>query len=599
VIALDVIDDAGLRLRCDRPALWSPTVSANTTVAAPGGVLRYLTHEGEEILVHNVIGPVRLAAKRAAARFAPPARDSTYAERPLVPVWAAFALAVAGGFALDAAFPSLGWWPLAFVAVTLALVSLVGRSLWGSVLVGAAFGAAFYFPHVSWASQFLGDDPLGWVPWVALATAETLVLAVLSPLITLAYRWLPRWRDTARARLAALPALVAGAWMARELVLGSWPYSGFPWGRLGMSQSESPIAPVASWLGVSGLGFLMVALCAGGVEAVRWAARVKRARADGAPARSVARWSGALPVGLLAVVMTVVPQFPTADAGTIRVGAVQGNGPAAYADQRAPQDVLRSQLAASTPLDSEQVDVVVWPEGGVDSDPAADPATARTLSAAADSYGAPILLNAASEVGDLVYNTSFLWTEDGPVATHAKRHPVPFGEYIPDRWLYGAIVPGLVDLLVREYTPGADSPVVDLGQASVGLAICFDVAFDDVIQEGAHDGAQVFMFQTNNADFRGTDENLQQLAIARMRAIETGRSVVNLSTTGTSQVFAPDGSTLQALPFDEAGLMVAEIELRDGLTAGTALGPWIQGLALWGTLASLAALAVRGRRRRS
>jgi apolipoprotein N-acyltransferase len=304
-----------------------------------------------------------------------------------------------------------------------------------------------------------------------------------------------------------------------------------------------------------------------------------------------------LPVALLAVVMTVVPQFPTADAGTLRVGAVQGNGPAAYADQRAPQEVLRSQLAASARLESERVDVVLWPEGGVDGDPAADQAIARVLSAAAGSYGAPIVLNGASAVGDLVYNTSFLWTEDGSVATHAKRHPVPFGEYIPDRWLYGAIVPELVNLLGREYTPGDDSPVLDLGQARAGLAICFDVAFDDVIREGVHDGAQVFMFQTNNADFRGTDENLQQRAIARMRAIETGRSVVNLSTTGTSQVFAPDGSMRQTLPFDEAGLMTADVELRDGSTAGIALGPWVQGLALWGTLASLAALAVRARSR--
>jgi apolipoprotein N-acyltransferase len=545
-------------------------------------------------LVHNVIpGRTARARVRASAGTA-----ATVAEHPLVPLWLALALAVAGGSALDAAFPSLGWWPLAFVAVPLALVSLVGRSLWGSVLVGAAFGAAFYFPHVSWSSQFLGDDPLGWVPWVALATFETLLLAVFSPLVTLAYRWLPRWRDTAAVRLVALPALVAGAWTARELVLGSWPYGGFPWGRLGMSQSESPIAPVASWLGVSGLGFLMVALCAGAVEAVRWAARVQRERAEhGERAGSAARWWGALPVALLAVVMTVVPQFPTADAGTLRVGAVQGNGPAAYADQRAPLEVLRSQLDASAPLESERVDVVVWPEGGVDSDPAENTATARTLSAAADAYGAPIVLNAASEVGDLVYNTSFLWTADGSVATHAKRHPVPFGEYIPDRWLYSAIVPDLVGLISRGYTPGDDSPVFDLGRAKAGLAICFDVAFDDVIQEGVNDGAQVFMFQTNNADFRGTDENLQQREIARMRAIETGRSVVNLSTTGTSQVFAPDGTLLQTLPFDKAGVLVTDIELRDGRTAGVVLGPWIQGLLWWGTLLSLAVVGLATRRR--
>ncbi|MGL1227172.1 nitrilase-related carbon-nitrogen hydrolase, partial [Vibrio parahaemolyticus] len=60
---------------------------------------------------------------------------------------------------------------------------------------------------------------------------------------------------------------------------------------------------------------------------------------------------------------------------------------------------------------------------------------------------------------------------------------------------------------------------MDIGGTRVGLAICFDVIYDDVIFDAARQGAQVYIFQTNNADFRGTDENVQQLAIARMRAI--------------------------------------------------------------------------------
>ncbi len=505
----------------------------------------------------------------------------------------ALALAAAGGYALDGAFPAFAWWPLAFVAVPLALVSFIGRTVGGGVLIGAAFGATFYFPHLSWARQFLGDNPFGWVPWVALATVETVLFAALSPLIVLTYRWLPRWRDTRIVRLLVLPALVAGAWMARELILGSWPYGGFPWGRLGMSQSASPIAPVASWLGVSGLGFLMVAVCAGSIEAVRWTVRTRAVPGADNGVRPRCRYFllSAIPVGLIAMVLLVVPQFPTRDAGMIRVGAVQGNGPAAYADERAAHEVLDSQLAASAALEDEQVDVVVWPEGSVDSDPAADRDTARVLSAAVAAYGAPVLLNAASAEEGRFYNTSFLWTNAGPEATHAKRHPVPFGEYVPDRELYEAIAPGLVALLQREYTPGNDSPVLDVDQVSVGLAICFDVVFDDVIQEGIRDGAQVFMFQTNNADFRGTDENLQQVAIARMRAVETGRSVVNVSTTGTSQTFTAEGRTVQTLASDEAGLMIAGVELRDGLTAGVVLGPWIQKLLLWGPLLSLVAVA--------
>ena len=110
----------------------------------------------------------------------------------------------------------------------------------------------------------------------------------------------------------------------------------------------------------------------------------------------------------------------------------------------------------------------------------------------------------------------------------------------------------------------------------MGLAICFDVIYDDVIWDGARDGAEVYMFQTNNADFRDTDENLQQLAFARMRAIETGRSVVNLSTVGTSQVIAPDGTTIDGLPADEAGHMLTDVPLRTGLTPAVVAGAAIK-----------------------
>ncbi len=105
------------------------------------------------------------------------------------------------------------------------------------------------------------------------------------------------------------------------------------------------------------------------------------------------------------------------------------------------------------------------------------------------------------------------------------------------------------------------------------------------------------MFQTNNADFRGTDENLQQLAFARMRAIETGRSVVNISTVGTSQMITHTGQTSASLDADEAGALLEDVELRSGLTAGVVLGPWLQQLMLWGGLGALVVGWWRARRR--
>ncbi|MGO1306649.1 MAG: apolipoprotein N-acyltransferase [Microbacterium gubbeenense] len=502
-------------------------------------------------------------------------------ERAILPLWAALVAAVVGGLALDASFPSLGIWPLAFVSVALSLVSLIGRRVWSASVVGLVYGLAFYLPHIDWAARFLGDDPLNWVPWVALAGVESIFMGAGAIVIALAYRWISRVMRPGPWRLAATSLVVAGVWTSRELIMGSWPYGGFPWGRIGMSQSESPLAVVTSWVGVAGLTFLMVLVVALAIEAVR----VMRVR------RTVGWWALTAPA-LLLIALILLPQFPTANAGSFRVVAVQGNGPTAYLDQGERYDVLDAQLQATEEAVGVDPDLVVWPEGGVGLDPLDDANAAAVLDRATRMVGAPILLNAAVPDGDLVFNRSMLWTAGGVEQSHDKRYPVPFGEYVPDRGLYEKIVPSLIGMIGREYEPGTDSPVMDIDGVQAALAICFDVLFDQHIEEGISGGAQVLIFQTNNADFRGTDENLQQLAFARMRAIESGRSVVNVSTVGTSQVIAPDGTTIDQIGVDEQGAIIADVELRDGTTPGILLGAGIRGFLLWIPLVSAAIFGV-------
>ncbi|MBN9190422.1 MAG: apolipoprotein N-acyltransferase, partial [Microbacterium sp.] len=356
----------------------------------------------------------------------------------------------------------------------------------------------------------------------------------------------------------------------------------------GVTQAGGPLAHLASWVGMSGLSFLIVLVCAAAIEYFR-AKRFRYVKT-------------AIPTLAVVAILILMPQFPTTPAGSLRVGAVQGNGPAGYFDKRSPDAVLNAQLAATAPLFGEKLDVLLWPEGGVDSDPTRNGATAATLDALARRIGAPMIVSAVTQRGSQYFNSSLLWKAgaDNPVQTYDKRHPVPFGEYVPDRWFYNALAPDLIGLIQRGYTPGTKPPVFDVDGVGVGLAICFDVIYDDVIWDGADDGAQVYMFQTNNADFRGTDENLQQLAFAQMRAMETGRSVVNISTVGTSQIIAPDGSEIAGLKADTAGHLLADVPLRTGLTPAVIAGPWIKGALGWGSLLALVAcgvvVTVRGRR---
>lgn len=500
--------------------------------------------------------------------------------RPLLPLRLAVIVAAVAGFLMNLAYPGASVWPLAFVAVALLLLTLIGRRAGGALLVGLIYGAVFFFLLVSWTSRYLGV-----VPWAALALLEAALTAVAVIPMALAYRWLPGAIPGRAGRLVGLPAVIGALWVGRELLLGSWPYTGFPWARLGMTQSQSPLATLSSWVGVSGLSFLIVFAVAMLVESVRL--------------RLWRRPTLLLVPAVLVITMVVTPAFPTAAAGTMRIGAVQGNGPTGYFDDREPYSVIQAQTEATEPLFGEQMDLLVWPEGGLDYDPFQDAALARRMTLVANRVDAPLLANAATGRGDEYFNTSMLWTQDGTAEqTHDKRFPVPFGEYVPDRDFYYAIVPDLIGLIGREYTHGTNPPLVDVDGVPVGLAICFDVIYDEVITEGIHGGAQVLVFQTNNADFRGTDENLQQLAFARMRAIETGRSVVNISTVGRSQMIGPDGTTTASLDADEAGALLEDVELRTGLTAGVVLGPWVQQLLLWGGLGALLFGWWRARRRR-
>ena len=308
--------------------------------------------------------------------------------RPLLPLWVAVLAAVAGGLVYDLGFPGASVWPLAFVGIALALVSLIGRSAWSALLVGFAFGLAFYLQQVSWTSLYLGP-----VPWLALSVLESLFVAVGGLLIALAYRWVPRASSSRWVRLIWLPLLVAGLWCAREAATGSIPYGGFPWGRAALSQSQSPFADVVSWVGSTGLGFIMVAIVAGVIEWVRL--------------RGWQDVRAAIPVAALVLVAILVPAWPTTPAGELRVASVQGNGPTGYFDERAPGDVLEAQLEATEPiLDDADIDVLLWPEGGSDIDPTRSEAAAEVFDSLSEQLDAPVVLNTVTTRDEYFFNTS-------------------------------------------------------------------------------------------------------------------------------------------------------------------------------------------------
>jgi apolipoprotein N-acyltransferase len=522
--------------------------------------------------------------------------------RPLLPLWGALVIAAASGPIMDAGFPDRDWWPLTFVGIAMVLASLIGRRPRSALLLGFIAGMTFYLVHIEWASLFLGP-----VPMVALSFLESLFVALGALLISLAYRWCAAAWPTTLGRLGLLPVIVGGLWTAREAISSVFPYGGFAWGRVALSQSESPFAGLFSWFGVSGVSFVMVALVAFLLEAVRAGAHTHPVRLGdihGGPVRApltpfpVARLTLVTAAVAVITALLLVPSFPVAISGSTTVAAVQGNGKAAYFDSREQGDLLAAQYAATAPLFSQDLDVdmVVWPEGASDIDPLISPYAARVFDRVSEELDAPLIAGAITERGDQIFNTSLLWhAGEGATDYYDKKHPIPFGEYVPDREFWEPLAPDLIGLIGRDYTPGTTDTVFDINGVIAGINICFDISDDAVMYDAVRDGAEILLAQTNNADFGDTDESLQQLAIARIRALELGRSVVNISTVGTSAIIAPDGSAIDRLPSYTAATMVADVPLSTTTTPAFVLA---RGIELLVSGLGLAALVIAGRTER-
>jgi apolipoprotein N-acyltransferase len=425
-------------------------------------------------------------------------------------------------------------------------------------LLGFVVGMSFYLTHISWAALFLGP-----LPMTALATLESLFFALGAAVITLAYRWIPLVWPGVWGRAGLLPVVVAGLWTAREAIASVWPYGGFAWGRVSLSQSMSPFSHLFAWLGVSGVSFVMALLVALALELwlLRGVSRLLRVT---------------LSVGAVAAILAV-PAWNTVSEGTMRVAAVQGNGKAGYFDARSQGDLLQAQVTATIPVFGSGADVVVWPESGTDVSPLSSSYAEGVFDFVVKKTGAPLISGAITEREELLFNSSLLWSTTsagsrGATDIYDKKHPVPFGEYVPDREFWRTFAPDLIDLIGRDYTPGTNDSVMNVNGTLVGVNICFDISDDQLMTETVQQGAKIIFAQSNNADFGRTDESLQQLAIARIRAIELGRSVVNISTVGTSAIIAPDGSTIDQLTWHTPGAMVADVPLRSQFTPAVMFG---------------------------
>ncbi len=469
-------------------------------------------------------------------------------------------LSAAGGALMWAAFPPLDWGPIAVPAVA-ALLWSVRRTerLAVAALHGLVFGLFFFVPLLYWLVEL---ELLAWLPLSVMQSLFMVVFAVVA--------WAFRYWPPARWWL-----VVTATWGLLEFLRGTWPLGGFSWGSLGVAIAGVPgFIGATQWIGPIGWSLIAVAVAAGLVLVVE----------DTENWRLVV---DPLVVGFL--LMLGGGLFPPSATGPeLDVAVVQGGTPCPQV--HCPDEnrlIFESHLALTREIPAGTVDLVVWPENslGTPYDPISNMEVRAALEGEARRLGAYLLVSGTEGSEDTFLNVNYFFGPTGSLLDqYRKRHPVPFGEYVPARRLF-SVLPAIARV-PRDMERG-EAPVVFVSdQGQIGSLISFEAAFTRYYRDTVVAGAQVIVVPTNESSYGHTPAADQLIDLASVNAAAVGQNVVIAAITGKSAFISPAGAVLASTDLFVEETLTHRINYQTGApTIYTRYGEWA-------LIAALAAAAI-------
>ena len=449
----------------------------------------------------------------------------------------ALLLSALSGALLSAAFEPVGKWWVAPIAIAAHMYALsISRK---KVLSSFLFAVTLNLIVLHWSSTFVGS-----LPWVILAVGMSIFYLPLA----LVSKW----------GMTAYPFL----YILLEELRNRFPFGGFGWVRVAYTQADSPFSKIAAIGGASALSALTLL-----IALILFFVTQRRISV----------------ITFLPFLLILIP-VNLSTTGNATVLMIQGNVPTLGLDFNSRAKAVFNNHFEKTQEEiakDPKVDFILWPENSVDVDPFLN----TDVNASLNSIQQPLIIGAILNKGSSLYNTSILWGGELP-NTYIKQHLTPFGEYIPLRSLARIISP-LVDE-VEDFSPGDGGETFSIGEIKVAPVICYELIDDDLLRQAAAD-SNILAVQTNSATFGMSAESAQQLSITRIRAIEHGRNIASVSTTGYSAIINSSGKVVEQTAMGSADSIRAEVGLIEGQTPRDAAGDW----ALIGVLVTLLLVARR------
>ena len=355
------------------------------------------------------------------------------------------------------------------------------------------------------------------------------------------------------------PLMASASWVALEYIRTTL-FSGFPWTLLADSQVyHLPLIQIASVTGVYGVSFLIV-----------WG-NLALARAFRGYFRAL------IPFGLTLILVlstgyVKLRQRPSGDQKPLKVALLQGNIDQYKKWNEAYVAEIKQTFQTLSERAAEQhVDLMIWPETSVPGYLTQDPALRVWLAGVILKSRAWHVLGAPAESDKKIFNAAFSISPLGLVqGMYAKKHLVPFGETVPFQSWLGVWIPVLNAL--GGFDSGALSPVLPVAGIPVGINICYEAIFPNLVRRSVEWGGQVIINITNDGWYMKTAAPYQHLAPNIFRAVENHRWLARSDNTGVSALIAPTGDIVAQTPIYLTRVLTGTVYSRTDLTFYTRFG---------------------------
>ncbi len=471
-------------------------------------------------------------------------------------------------------WPDLGF--LAWFSLVPFYLSIRKKRSSGSFWKGFSFGIFHFSFSLYWVTIALFR--YGNVPFLGAVGALAALVCLLS-LFTGMTAFISVWVHRRGGPIFwAFPL----AWAAFEFLRNYFPFQGFPWAHLAYSQrSFLTFLQSLDLFGVYGLLFVLVLINAALGEIIYWFAREWMEQEDVVGSK---KWGSPWVAVSVSVVLMAslcvygkwrlseISEAQKSTVNVLKVGLVQGNVPQ---DEKWLEEnvdgIVQRHISLSEELQKESPDLIVWPESSFPTVIPPDQFDIELLK----SIRIPLLMGMLTYEGvppeawpppaPQAYEGDMFRMRNGAALVmpggrlqgwYFKRHLVPMGEYVPFKkffYFLEKVVPGAGD-----FEPGSDFHVLSIGERSFGVTICYEDLFPEISRTFTGKGADFLVNLTNDAWYDRSSALYQHLDFSRFRAIENRRSMVRVTNTGVSAVFAPTGEAIASLmPFREETRVVS------------------------------------------